>query len=114
MKTFSLTQDQTFNNAKVTAEVIMETPFSKEIRLLFRKGQIMKKHKTSFPITIEVFQGAIDLSVEGESKVMLSGDMIYLDADVPHSLKAKANSIVRLTLSKFDKIERIEELTNGT
>jgi quercetin dioxygenase-like cupin family protein len=45
---------------------------------------------------------------------MLAGDMIYLDADVPHSLKAKANSIVRLTLSKFDKIERIEELINGT
>ncbi len=92
----------------------METPFSKEIRLLLYKNQFMKEHKTSFPITIEVFQGAINLSVEGESKVMLAGDMIYLDADVPHSLKAKANSIVRLTLSKFDKIERIEELINGT
>lgn len=106
----SLTNNVIYNNEKVAISVLMETPTSKEIRILFKKGQIMKEHKAGFPITVEVHQGEILFGVNGKELQMKEGDLIYLDANISHNLKANQDSVVRLTLSKFDTIERIEKI----
>lgn len=109
MKIASLKNDLNFNNEKVSISVLMETETSKEIRILFKKGQEMKEHKTKFPITVEVHEGEINFGVNGEEINLEAGDLIYLDPNVPHNLYAKHDSIVRLTLSKLDNIERVEK-----
>ena len=110
MKIGSLRTALVYNNDKVAVNVIMETEVSKEIRILFKTGQTMKEHKAGYPIVVEIHEGIIDFGVKGEVKTLVQGDLIYLDANVPHDLTAKEDSIVRLTLSKFDKIERVEKV----
>ena len=110
MKLGSLTNDMKFKEDKVSINVMMETEISKEIRILFRKGQEMKKHKAGFPITIEIFDGSIDFGVNDEKLNLVKGDIIYLDANVPHDLHAAKESIVRLTLSKMDQVKRVENV----
>ena len=110
MKTASLRKDIKYNDDKVAVTVMMETETSKEIRIVFRKGQMMKEHKAGFPITVEVHEGTIAFGVKGEKMTMKSGDLISLDANVPHDLHAEEDSIVRLTLSKFDSVERVEKV----
>ena len=110
MKTTSLRNELVYNDDKVSVKVMMETETSKEIRILFKKGQIMKEHKAGFPITVEIHEGAITFGVNGEDLILNTGDLIYLDANVPHDLLANEDSIVRLTLSKFDKVERVENV----
>jgi quercetin dioxygenase-like cupin family protein len=110
MKTASLENNLNYNNDKVSITVMLETETSKEIRILFKKGQLMKEHKAGFPITVQVHKGAIVFGVAGKQHTLNSGDLIYLDANVPHDLLAKQDSIVRLTLSKFDKVERVKSV----
>lgn len=110
MKITSLREDLTYNEDKVSIKVMMETETSKEIRILFKKGQLMKEHKAGFPITVAVHQGSITFGMNGEKVVLKTGDLIYLNANVPHDLLAEEDSIVRLTLSKFDKIERVKKV----
>ena len=110
MKTASLRTDLTYNEEKVAVKVMMETETSKEIRILFRKGQVMKEHKAGFPITVEVHEGKIAFGLGSEKIILESGDLISLEANVPHDLFAEEDSIVRLTLSKFDNVERVEKV----
>lgn len=110
MKTASLRSELIYNEEKVAIKVMMETEIAKEIRILFRKGQTMKEHKAGFPITVEVHQGLIEFGVKGEKLSLVAGDLISLDANVPHDLFAQEDSIVRLTLSKLDTIERVEKV----
>lgn len=112
MKTASLRNDLVYKEDKVSIQVLMETESSKEIRILFKKGQIMKEHKAGFPITVEIHEGNISFGVNGETLILNTGDLIHLDANVPHDLLANKDSIVRLTLSKFDKVERVEKVIN--
>ncbi len=110
MKTASLRKELNYNEDRVAISVMMETETAKEIRILFRKGQTMKEHKAGFPITVEIHQGTIEFGVNGEKMTLEAGDLISLEANVPHDLLAQEDSIVRLTLSKLDKVERVEKV----
>jgi quercetin dioxygenase-like cupin family protein len=110
MKIASLTQDLIYNDKKPSIQVLLETQTSKEIRIVFKKGQHMKEHKTPFPIVVQVFQGAIDFGVNNTKQHLVAGSLIALDGNVPHDLTAMEDSIVRLSLSIKDKIERVQNI----
>lgn len=110
MKIASLTQDLVYNDKKPSITVLLETQNSKEIRIVFKKGQHMKEHKTPFPIVVQVFKGAIDFGVHGTKQQLEAGSLIALDGNVPHDLTASEDSIVRLSLSIKDKVERVQNI----
>lgn len=110
MQKVSFTENLDFNDHKIVTKVLLETSFSKEIRILLKKGQLMKEHKAPFSIIIHMVEGSIDFGVEGKVHMLKQGDIITLAANVPHDLLAKSDSIVRLTLSKQDAAERVEKV----
>ena len=108
MKTASIYQDLEFNENKPAIEAILETDFTKEIRILMRENQEMKEHQTPFPIVVELLEGEIIFGVEGQNYEVKKGDLLTLSGGVPHNLIAKKESIIRLTLSKLDSSKRVE------
>lgn len=110
MKTASLTEDLVYNEKKPNISILIETETSKEIRIVFKKGQQMKEHKTPFPIVVEIFKGAIEFGVNGKKQHLNAGKLIALEGGVPHDLIAMEDSIVRLSLTKKDTIERVQKV----
>jgi quercetin dioxygenase-like cupin family protein len=110
MKTASFNDALQFNRDRITTSVILETSFSKEIRILLAKDQKMKEHKTPFPIGVHVLEGAIDFGVEGEISSLEKGAIIALKGNIPHNLTALKDSVIRLTLSKLDTAKRVENV----
>ena len=108
MKTASIYQDLEFNENKPAIKAILETDFTKEIRILMRENQEMKEHQTPFPIVVELLEGEIIFGVEGKNYEVKKGDLLTLSGGVPHNLIAKKESIIRLTLSKLDSSKRVE------
>jgi len=112
MKLASLITDIQYNDTRPTIHVLMESDAGKEIRIAFREGQVMKEHKTPFPIVVEIFEGAIDFGVNDEIHHLKKGDLIGLEGGVPHDLKALETSTVRLSLNKGDSAKRVEGVIN--
>lgn len=108
METKSFHTDVEYNDNRPVSKMILETSFSKEIRILLKKGQVMKEHKAPFPIIVHVLKGAIDFGVEGTSTVLKEGAIIGLEGNVLHDLTALDDSMVRLTVLKADQLERVE------
>lgn len=113
MKKSSLLDNLIYHDTKPSITVLLENDTSKEIRIVFKKEQFMKEHKTSFPITVEIFEGVIDFGVNGTTYNLIKGDLVSLEASVPQDLVAKADSIVRLTLSKLDTVERVIKVSEN-
>ena len=114
MKTASLTNDIQYHETRPTIQVLLETDNGKEIRIAFKKGQVMKEHKTPFAIVVEIFDGNIDFGVNGEMLSLKRGDLISLEGGVPHDLTAVEDSVVRLSLNKGDSAKRVEDVVKGS
>lgn len=110
MKTVSFLENIEYKADKPAASLILETDFSKEIRIAFKDGQLMKDHKAPYPIIVQVLQGTIDFGVQGKVEKLATGDAISLDENVIHNLVAIGDSVVRLTLSKLDSINRVKNV----
>jgi quercetin dioxygenase-like cupin family protein len=114
MKIFSFLNDLEPKPEKVLTKVILETSFSKEIRIQMETGQSMKEHQTPFPIIVHLLKGEIDFGVKGELHHLHAGDIVSLEGGVPHDLLAKEASIVRLSLSKLDRAERVQQVAQNS
>jgi quercetin dioxygenase-like cupin family protein len=85
---------------KAQLEVILDTPHHKDICIMLPKDQMIKEHRSKFPITVHVLSGKILFTV-GEKKFTLkAGDLIALEPNVMHELLAYEDSVARLTMFK--------------
>lgn len=108
MQKFNIYDNIVYDDKKVQITPMLNSETSKEIRIVFTKDQIMKDHKTSFPITVEIFEGEIDFGVGEMVYKLVKGDIVTLGASIMHNLTANENSIVRLTLLKGDTVARVQ------
>jgi len=95
---------------RVQIDRMSETPFSKEIRICMAAGNVMKEHSAPGPITIMVLTGMVTITSQQESAQLKSAEMVCFDANVPHSLEAHEESVIRLTLSTNDSVKRVISL----
>lgn len=114
MKTASLINNIQHHETRPTIQVLMETENGKEIRIAFKKGQVMKEHKTPFSIVVEIFEGCIDFGVNGDVHKLNRGDLVSLEGNVPHDLTAIQDSIIRLSLNKGDSAKRVEDVAKNS
>ncbi|WP_100614772.1 cupin domain-containing protein [Confluentibacter citreus] len=112
MNTASLVEQLVYQEDKPAVTPLLTTKTTKEIRIVMKKGQTMKEHKAPYPIVIELFEGSIDFGVNGIKQLLKKGDLIALDENVPHDLTCISDSIIRLSLSIFDDVERVNSVNN--
>lgn len=93
------------NEVKIDAKV--QNDSTKEIQIIMGQNGEMKEHQAPFAIHVQVLKGSIDFEVSGKNFLLQTLDMISLEPNVAHSLKARDNSIVRLSLAKHDSLERV-------
>jgi len=109
MEKIAFLEDPRFEE-KVQTDKMIETPFSKEIRICMAKGNMMKEHTAQGAITIMVLKGLVAVASGNETVKLSDGEMVCFEANVPHSLKAHEQSIIRLSLSKNDSVNRVISL----
>lgn len=112
MNTASLLEQLVYKEDRPAVTHLLTTKTTKEIRIVMKQGQIMKEHKAPYPIVIEIFEGNIDFGVNGVKQPLKKGDLIALDENVPHDLSCISDSIIRLSLSIFDDLERVNNVNN--
>ena len=69
------------------------------MRLVLPKDKVMPMHSVRGDITLQCIEGSILVVVDGQTKLLAAGHMMYLSGSVEHSLKAVADASVLVTIA---------------
>ena len=69
------------------------------IRLVLTAGKSLPPHKVAGEITIHCIEGRIDVTLDGESRILDAGQLIYLAHDVVHGVIAIEDASVLVTIA---------------
>ena len=70
------------------------------VLVAFKAGQALDTHIAPAELMVNVLEGEIEFTMNGISHTLRSGEFLLMGADVPHSVKAKADSKMMLVKVK--------------
>lgn len=68
------------------------------VRLVMPAGKEISEHQAPGEITVQCLEGKIKFTALGKTKVLEAGQMLYLDAEEPHSVKCVEDASFLLTI----------------
>jgi quercetin dioxygenase-like cupin family protein len=77
---------------------LLKTAHLEVMRLVLATGKLFPEHKVEGEVTIQCIEGVIELHAHQKTQILLAGDMVYLAGGEPHSLLAKEDASVLLTI----------------
>lgn len=84
---------------------LVKTQNLEVLRLVLPKGKEIPSHKAPGEITVQCIEGRVVFTCHGKSPELLPGDLLYLNASEPHSLAAREDSALLVTLLLPPKAE---------
>lgn len=69
------------------------------MRLVLTAGKSLPPHKVAGEITIQCLEGRIDVTLDGQSRILDTGQLIYLARDVVHGIVAIEDTSVLVTIA---------------
>lgn len=83
-------------NTPTTA--LFKAPHMEVARLVLLAGKQMPPHAVAGPLTIQCLEGEVEVAIDGASRRLQPGDLLYLAGNVRHDLKAVTDASVLLTI----------------
>lgn len=78
------------------AEIIQKTDCCKVLVIGFKKGMILKEHKTDIPARLLVIKGSVIYKEKNHQEALSLYDMENIQPDILHSVEAKEDSLCLL------------------
>jgi quercetin dioxygenase-like cupin family protein len=68
----------------------------------FSEGAELREHTALQPVLLQALSGRLRVSLAGEERTLQSGDLLHIEARVPHSVLALEDSHLQLTVLMID------------
>lgn len=80
------------------SKVIIKTTGLELARLSFSTGDEFPTHQVSGPIVVHCIKGRIEFKTSKNTEIMEPDQLVYLEPNEPHSIRAISDSVVLLTI----------------
>lgn len=87
------------DNSVVSIELIKKETGTVTL-FAFDENEGLSEHSAPFDAMVQVIDGTLQLTIDGEEYILNEGDMIVMPANVPHALHAQTKFKMILTMIK--------------
>jgi len=64
----------------------------------FAGGQELSGHTAASPAIVQIVEGQVRFSLDGEEKELSAGSWLYMEANLSHAVYARTDAVMLLTL----------------
>lgn len=89
-----------YQEKAVVSKEILKKDTGRITVFAFDKGEGLSEHTAPFDAMVQVIDGTLELTIDGEVFTLNKGDMIIMPANVPHALHAAEKFKMVLTMIK--------------
>ncbi len=102
-----LRAEESWQQGVRNAKTLVKEPDLRVVVILLRQGARMEKHRAPGRITIHTLSGRLRLQVRDQAIDLEAGQILMLDADLPHDVEAVEESAFLLTIAWPTKAHQI-------
>jgi quercetin dioxygenase-like cupin family protein len=85
--------------AETRTSTLVKTPTLEVIRLILQPGkEICHQHAVAGEVLVQCLEGRIAVQIDGDSRALEAGQMLYLAGGVPHVIRGVSDSSALLTI----------------
>ena len=77
-----------YQDGAVVSREVIRKPTGTLTVFAFDKGQGLSEHTAPFDAFVQILDGVAEVTIDGKSQQVASGEFIIMPANIPHSLKA--------------------------
>lgn len=99
MYIFDLKQVAEFKEKALGMRLLAQSRHARYVLFTFRAGQGLREHSTSSQISVQLLSGQITFLALGKTHDLQPGQLLLLEANIPHTLHAQTDAILLLTLT---------------
>ncbi len=89
-----------FQENSIVSKQIIKKPAGNITLFAFWEKEELTKHSSPYDAFVQILEGEMEIEIGDDKFVLSGGDSILMPADIPHGLKALANSKMLLTMIK--------------
>lgn len=99
-KIFKLNDAINYSERSVVSKTIIKKPSGTVTLFAFDAGEGLSEHSAPHEALVQVLDGRVEITIDGEPFMLSEGECIILPANIPHALKAMEPFKMMLTMIK--------------
>lgn len=90
------------SESSITSRVVVNNPLLRVVVFAFDTGEMLTEHTSPRAVVVQLIDGRLDYTLDGETTTMAPGDVIYMKPGVKHALVALEPSHMSLVMVDTD------------
>jgi hybrid cluster-associated redox disulfide protein len=86
---FNLEESIDYSEGAVVSKTLIKKDIGNITLFAFDSGQGLSEHTAPFDAVVQILDGIADISIDGSTSTVKSGEMLIMPANIPHALHAK-------------------------
>jgi quercetin dioxygenase-like cupin family protein len=87
-----------YQDGSIVSRTLMKSKSGSVTLFAFDTGQALSEHTAPFDAMIQVLDGAAAVTIGGTEHSVITGQLIFLPANVPHAVRADERFVMMLTM----------------
>jgi len=97
-KSHSLAELIEYSDDSIVSKTILHKPAGTVTLFAFDKGQRLSEHTTPYDAFVQILDGQARLTIGGEDKEVMAGQVVIMPGNVPHAVYADERFKMLLTM----------------
>ena len=91
-----------FRDGGIKPVSVLKSTGANVVIFAFDKGTGLREHMADGPVLLQAIEGSVTVQLEGTSIPLGPGDLLHIEAEVPHSVEATERAKLQLIVLMID------------